>query len=526
LAEKLQVATGIECRELTVRYGSVTALANVSLALDAARIHAVVGQNGAGKTTFARVLAGIVQPSEGTVLIGDRRISTGDVNSARQAGVELVHQSFALPPSFTVAEAMEFGSERPGRWPFTRKALRARWEPHLHSLGVGVAPDAVIRDLPIETQQAVEIARALVSRAGVLILDEPTAVLAPGNIQALFARLRALRETGVTIILILHKIREVMAIAETVSVLRGGRLVEGPTPVANTSPQMLADAIVGTSAVQVGRLQADDVAALTGSGSGSPGRTASRERPGQPLLTLARVSTLADDEGLGLSTVDLEVGTGEIVGVAGVEGNGQKTLVRTLAGLAAVREGHILLADGDFTQASLLQRRAAGLRIIPFERNLEGLSLQSPLWENWSALRLLLNGFAFIDPAPLRRACDIALRRWDVRFATTRQKAGALSGGNAQKVILAREIDEDARVVIAAQPTRGLDIGASAFVWTSLRAIRDRGHGVLLISSDLDELFDICDRIVVMVSGRIAAEFRPPYSLSDVGSAMTGVGTP
>jgi ABC-type uncharacterized transport system ATPase subunit len=210
------------------------------------------------------------------------------------------------------------------------------------------------------------------------------------------------------------------------------------------------------------------------------------------------------------------------VGIAGVEGNGQRTLVNALAGLAPLTGGTFTLAGQDVTRAILRDRRARGLRIIPFERNVEGLSLRSSLWQNWSA-RLLVAGklLRVIDPKRLRAASRTALDRWSVRFDTVDQPASALSGGNAQKVILAREIDDDATLIVAAQPTRGLDIAAMAFVWRALREARDRGCGVIVISSDLDELFDISDRVIVMVSGRIAGEFAPPYELGVVGAAMT-----
>lgn len=209
--------------------------------------------------------------------------------------------------------------------------------------------------------------------------------------------------------------------------------------------------------------------------------------------------------------------------MAGVEGNGQRTLVRALTGLAGLESGRIRLGGQDLVGLSTGERRARGLRVIPFERNSEGLSLSSSLWENWSARQLLRGSpLRLISPARLRSECDRALKRWDVRYSTTLQPAGSLSGGNAQKLILAREVDEDARLIIAAQPTRGLDVGATAFVWKSLRDATARGCGVLLISSDLDELFDISDRLVVMLSGRIVAEFRPPFRLGEVGIAMTG----
>ncbi len=515
----------IEVRDVSVEYGDVKALVDVSVGFAPRRIHAVVGQNGAGKTTFARVAAGIVQPVRGALAIGGREIPVGKVGAARAAGIEIVHQSFALPPSFTVAEAMEFGAEG-GRGVFTRGELERRWTRHLESLGVTVSPRERIRDLPVETQQAVEIARALVTDAKVLILDEPTAVLSPSGVDKLFERLKVMQANGVTILLILHKIREVLSIAETVTVLRGGRLIEGPIETSATDPHHLASAIIGSSLEET--LSAPDVDALVGAAeedAAGAAPTAQAAIAGAPILAMRGVSTRSDPEGPALEDITLHIGRGEIVGIAGVEGNGQRTLVRALSHLADLTAGDIVLDGTEVTRRPLSERRAAGLRIIPFERNTEGLSLSSPLWENWSARQLLLGGvLRLINPAQLRKACDAALKSWDVRFSTPNQPAGSLSGGNAQKVILAREIDDSATLIIAAQPTRGLDVGATAFVWKALREAKARGCGILLISSDLDELFDISDRVVVMLSGRISGEFAPPYHLGEVGAAMTGAG--
>ncbi len=513
-------ATALACRDVSVNYGPVAALADVSVGFAEGMIHAVVGQNGAGKTTFARVAAGIVRPGKGTVAIGGNEVPVGNVGRARAAGIEIVHQSFALPPSFTVAEAMEFGAEG-GRTIYTRRELDRRWTRHLDALGVRVKPRERIRDLPVETQQAVEIARALVTDARVLILDEPTAVLSPSGIDNLFARLKVMQASGVTIILILHKIREVLAIADTVTVLRGGRLVEGPTPTVETDAGTLAASIIGTTD---DTLSETDREALVGAaGEDEAVAVEASAGAGPAILDMRGLSTRADPEGPALHDVALTVGRGEIVGIAGVEGNGQRTLVRALSHLADITAGTVELSGVEVTHQPLSDRRANGLRVIPFERNSEGLSLSSALWENWAARALLRDGvLRLISPAKLRKACSAALKVWDVRFSSPNQPAGSLSGGNAQKLILAREVDEDATLIIAAQPTRGLDVGATAFVWRSLREARARGCGILLISSDLDELFDISDRIVVMLSGRINGEFARPYHLGEIGAAMTG----
>ncbi len=515
----------LRCRDIHVAYGDVIALTEIGIEFEQGMIHAVVGQNGAGKTTFARVAAGLVRPDAGTLSINGRELRFGRVASARDAGVELVHQNFALPPSFTVAEALEFGGDR-GIGFFSRRQLYRRWSAHLDALELNVDPRSRIRDLPVETQQGVELARALVRDARVLILDEPTAVLSPPGIEALFKRIRKLKQRSVTVILILHKIREVFAVADTITILRGGKLIAGPIPSDQTDAAKIADLIIGSAAREMSR---DDMDALVGSVGGAG--AAQRGDPGgkktssrKAILHMFEVNTQGDSEGPPLDQVSLDVKAGEIVGIAGVEGNGQRTLLRAIANLAEVTAGNITLDGEALDQASLVKRRAMGLRIIPFERNTEGLSLTSQLWENWSARELMQRPLlSLINPARLREQCAKNLKSWGVHYASTTQNAGSLSGGNAQKVILAREIGSDARLIIAAQPTRGLDIGATSFVWSALREARARGCAVLMISSDLDELFDVCDRVLVMLSGRVVSEFLPPYDIGYVGRAMTGV---
>ena len=512
----------ISCRNVGVEFGEVTALADVSIQFPAGRIHVVVGQNGAGKTTFARVVAGIVKPGSGTVAINGAQLEPGNVMSARSAGIELVHQGFALPPSFTVAEALEFGRGG-GLGLFGRGALNRHCQERLDALGLEVDPRRRIGDLPIEQQQGVEIARALSSDAKILILDEPTAVLPPPGIERLFDRIRKLKQAGVTIILILHKSREVWSIADTISVLRDGRLVAGPLESSETDPERVGAMIMGVELQQSGpgNIAASPAAGRTGTGGNSSAATGSRGAG--PVLMLDGVSTGESSGEHRLAGMSFAVNAGEIVGVAGVEGNGQGTLVRVLAGFSQAIEGNIEISGHPALRLGLAERRSLGMRIIPFDRSSEGLSVTSELWENWAAGGLAAKPMlSLINPSRLREHCRSSLAQWGVRFSSTSQQAGSLSGGNSQKLILARELDEAATAVVAAQPTRGLDIGATSFVWSTLRQVAQRGCGVLLISSDLDELFGVSKRILVVLSGRIVCELQPPYDLATAGRTMIG----
>lgn len=513
--------SAVTCDNITVKFGDFVAIDRVSVAFEPGRIHALVGQNGAGKTTLARVVAGIVAPAAGQVLVAGAGVS-GGVLEARARGVEMVHQSFALPPSMTVAEALEYGSTRRVGRIFSRRSLNARWQEYLDRTGVTVSAGAPLRDLPIETLQAVEIARALAGDAKVLILDEPTAVLPPNAVGRLFDNIRRLRDSGVTVIVVLHKVREVLEIAETVTVLRRGELILDTVPSGSLTPRGFADAIIGSE-----NSTEDDAAVLGLAEAMPPVAVAGTPAPSQRGPVLARLDAVTSPDssgGAGLRTASLDLHAGEMVGVAGVEGNGQVALVEVLAGLSPASRGVVEISGEDMTHRGLLERRARGLRIIPFDRNTQGLSSASPLWQNW-ATPLMVGSRrrrGMVRAAQLRREATAALEAWDVRFTSVNQPAASLSGGNAQKVILARELDDGASVIVAAQPTRGLDLGAVEFVWRALRKSRGSGASVLLISSDLDELAEVCDRIVVVLGGAVVLDVAAPFDIGRIGAAMTG----
>jgi simple sugar transport system ATP-binding protein len=498
---------------VSVSFGDFRALTDVSLSFQSGVLHVLVGQNGAGKTTLARVLTGLIQPDSGDVMVAGRQIPTGDVSAARAAGVEMVHQSFTLPPSFTVAEALELFSQRSRRNPvYSTRRLNGEWRDELAESGVDVRPSARIRELPIEAVQAVEITRALASNAAVLILDEPTAVLPPPAIDRLFARLRGLRDRGVTVILVLHKLREVSAIAETVTVLRDGVVVLPPSSAADHSAGELSDLIVGSGRVRAGAPMEVVAAAVH------------EEAGPRELLVLDEVSTEPAGTEPALEDVSLTLRRREIVGVAGVEGNGQRALVRVITGLTPVKGGRLRFAGEEMTGRSAGDRRAIGVRVVPFDRNLQGVSQSSPLWENVAILPVVSGGRGarLLRVGRLRADASRALDQWRVQYRSIDQRAGELSGGNVQRLILARELSDGVRVLVAAQPTRGLDVAATDFVRITLRELRDADGAVLLISSDLDELFELSDRLIVVLGGRIVAEFRPPYDVRAVGDAMVG----
>lgn len=504
----------LACEDVCVSFGDVRALADVSVGFAPGRIHALVGQNGAGKTTLARVFGGLIKPDAGRLWASGERLDPGDVTLTRQRGLDMVHQSFTLPPSFTVAEALELFSKNVHEFPvYTRRELNRKWQRKLAEAGISLAPTDRIRDLPVESLQAIEITRALLGRARTLILDEPTAVLAPQAAEGLFERLASLRDQGVTIILVLHKLREVDAIAETVTVLRDGRVVLPTVEIGETTHAMLSDLIVG------------EVSARATLAMPPPVEVERSEREDW-VLRLQRVVIHTSRTTTGLSSTTLNIASGEIVGLAGVEGNGQRPLVDVITGLESPDEGKIFLGEYDVTAASPAARRSLGLRAVPFDRNTEGVSLSSTLWENTSSLGVvtgaLTGRFSLISPRQLRKHARAALEHWTVRYGSLEQLAGELSGGNMQRLILSRELSPGVTVLIAAQPTRGLDIAATGFVRSTLKELRSAGVGVLLISSDLDELFELSQRIAVISSGAIVAEFTPPYDIQSVGDAMIG----
>ena len=479
----------LEMRGVTKQFpGGVLANDAVNLTVERGEIHALVGENGAGKSTLMNMLYGMFKPDSGDILLKGERLSLASPQAAIQHGIGMVHQHFQLVPSFTVAENVVLGAE-PRRRALVDEAIsRQRVEALSAQFGLKVNPSALVQDLSVGEQQRVEILKLLYRNAELLILDEPSAVLTPQEVDDLFAVLQSLIAQGRTAIFITHKLYEVMSLCQRATVLRRGRVV-GEVEIAQSSPAELARLMVG-----------HDVE--------TPVRPPARAIG--PVRLAMRAVSAKDDRGLmALTQVSLDVRAGEILGIAGVEGNGQHELAEVLIGRRAILNGDIVLNDRDVSQQPVRARRRAGLAIIPEDRNREGLSKTLTLWENIGANDYFAPPNAragWMHIGTVRARAHDYLTRFDIRAPNENVELKTLSGGNAQKVVIARELGAQPKVLIAAQPTRGLDIGATRFVHEQLLALREAGVAVLLISADLDELLALSDRIAVLYGGRIVAQ--------------------
>ncbi len=476
-------------REITKQFpGGVLANDAVTLKVEQGEIHALVGENGAGKSTLMSILYGMFKPDSGEILLRGERLTLASPQAAIRHGIGMVHQHFQLVPSFTVAENVVLGSEPRRRGLVNEAELRERVEALSAEFGLKVNPAALVQDLSVGEQQRVEILKLLYRNAELLILDEPSAVLTPQEVDDLFAVLQSLIAQGRTAIFITHKLYEVMNLCQRATVLRRGRVV-GEVEIARSSPAELARLMVGHEI-----------------------KTAQRPPPREagPVRLALRALSAEDDRGLmALTQISLEVREGEILGIAGVEGNGQHELAEVLIGRRTATKGDIILNDRDITEKTVRDRRRSGLSIIPEDRNREGLSKTLTLWENISANDYFAPpnaraGWMYIGRA--RARAQEYLARFDIRAPNEMVTLKTLSGGNAQKIVIARELGARPQVLVAAQPTRGLDIGATRFVHDQLLALREAGVAVLLISADLDELLTLSDRIAVLYAGRIVAQ--------------------
>ncbi|MDQ5845620.1 MAG: ABC transporter ATP-binding protein [Acidobacteriota bacterium] len=497
----------LELRNITKRFGDVLANDHVNIVVKPGTIHAIVGENGAGKSTAMRIAYGFYKADEGEILVDGQVRQIESPHDAIALGIGMVHQHFMLVDTMTVAENIVLGAE-PGSaitLDFAKASLDIRKLSEEFKLAVN--PNAVIEHLSVGQQQRVELLKALYRHARLLILDEPTAVLAPQEVEEFFSILRRMREQGKTVVIITHKLAEVLAISDEVTVMRDGRVV-GSLQTKDTNAAELARLMVGREVL----LRVEKPPAKIGSAK----------------LTVQNLS-IAKKEGKAVDSVSFEVRQGEILGIAGVEGNGQTELIEALAGLINPSQltGDIRFEDRNITKEGARLRRELGIAHIPEDRHRRGLLLEFDLAEN-SILgvhyRPPIVSYAgvFLDNEAIRRRANEIIQGFDVRPANPDLPARALSGGNQQKLIIGREVKIDPKVLLVSQPTRGVDIGAIEFIHRKLVAMRDAGCAVLLVSAELEEVTSLSDRLLVIHNGRIVGELDPKVAtIEEIGLLMT-----
>jgi simple sugar transport system ATP-binding protein len=492
---------------ITKRYPGVVANSDINLTVRRSTVHALVGENGAGKSTLMKTLYGMHQPDEGTIEIDGVPKVFHSPADAIAAGIGMVHQHFMLADNLTVWENIVLGAEPVNGIRLDAAGAEAQIADLGRRYGLAVDPAALVETLGVGARQRVEILKVLYRGAKILILDEPTAVLVPQEVDELFGNLRELKSEGLTIIFISHKLDEVRAISDEITVIRRGTTVGTAEPRKVTNRE-LAEMMVG-SALPVPELRDSTVTDVE-------------------VLTLEHVTVAGVGDRDLLHDVTLTIHAGEVLGIAGVEGNGQAELVDAVMGILPLTAGTITLAGADITHASTLARREAGVGFIPEDRQRQGLLLEAPLWENrilGHQTRAPSARGAFLDRAGARADTRRIVESYDVRTPGIDVVAAALSGGNQQKLIVGREMSGNPVLLIAAHPTRGVDVGAQAAIWEQLREARATGLAVLLISADLEELIGMSDTLTVILRGRLVGEYDPrsvtPQSL---GGAMTGAG--
>jgi simple sugar transport system ATP-binding protein len=483
---KVDAPIVLEAKGVTKRFPGVLANDRIDLKLRQGEILALLGENGAGKSTLMNILYGLYHPDEGEIWIKGEHLQLGSPRDAIARGVGMVHQHFQLVPVMTVAENVMLGAEvtRAGGRLDRREAAR-RVRALSDKYGLRVDPSAVVEDLPVGTLQRVEIIKALYRHADILILDEPTAVLTPQEANDLFRIMHDLTEQGVSIIFITHKLKEVLAVADRIGVLRGGRMVGTTTP-AEATEASLAEMMVGRKVI----LQVEKSAA----------------HPGRPVLQVENLTVRDERNHVMVADVSLEVRAGEILGIAGVQGNGQRELVEALTGLRPIESGRILVEGQEYTSASPRQITEMGVAHIPEDREKHGLVMAYSIADNMVLNQYYQSPYAsgpVLDQDKIEDHGRLLVKEYDVRTPSIFTLARNLSGGNKQKVIVAREFSRPVKLLIANQPTRGIDVGSIEFVHKQIVAQRDRGVAVLLVSAELDEVLSVSDRVAVMFDGRI-----------------------
>ncbi len=507
-------APALQATGVTKRFPGVLANDKVDLVLNRGEILGLLGENGAGKTTLMNILYGLYQPDEGTILLNGRPTQITSPHDAIAQGIGMVHQHFMLVPPLTVTENIILGQEslQPatrflGRLSaLDRRSAARRIRDLSHQYGLDVDPDARVKDLPVGAQQRVEIVKALYRKAEILILDEPTAVLTPQEADELFVIMKELVRQGKSIIFITHKLREMFAVTDRISVMRGGKMIGTTTPKEATS-EMLAEMMVGRQVI----LQIDKEQA----------------RPGAVVLTVDGLRVHDDRRALVVDGVSFEVRAGEILGIAGVQGNGQREVVEAITGLRPVADGRVTLVGHDITHAKPREITELGTGHVPEDRHKHGLVLSFSVRDNLVLCTYYESPFARgaeIDEKAMEQEAQKLVHEFDIRTPSTSTSVGSLSGGNQQKVIVARELDRPVKLLIVNQPTRGLDVGSIEFIHHRIIEARDRHTAVLLVSAELDEIMSLSDRIAVMYKGRILDTLDAQAATREqLGLLMAGV---
>ncbi len=496
----------MELRGITKRFPGVVANHDIDITVRRGTVHALVGENGAGKSTLMKILYGMQKPDEGTITVDSEQVSFGSPADAIARGIGMVHQHFMLADNLSVLENVVLGAERlHGIGAGARRRILELSDAY----GLNVRPDVLVEEIGVADRQRVEILKVLYRGARTLILDEPTAVLVPQEVDALFGNLRGLTDEGLTVLFISHKLGEVLTVADAITVIRRGTTVASVLP-AETTPKRLAELMVGTElpTPETRESTVTDQPVLTVSGL----RLSGEDADGQTRTLL--------------SDIDFTIHRGEVLGIAGVEGNGQAELVEAVMGIREPDAGRIALDGADISRASTRRRREQGIGYIPEDRHRHGLLLQAPLWENRMLGHVTQRPNSrgpWLTAADARADTERIVAEYDVRTPGIEVTAASLSGGNQQKLIVGREMSHQPKVLIAAHPTRGVDVGAQADIWDRIRQARHDGLAVLLISADLDELIGLSDSLRVMYRGRLVADADPAtITPEELGTAMTG----
>jgi general nucleoside transport system ATP-binding protein len=495
----------LELKNITKKFGSVTANDSVNIKVENGTIHAIVGENGAGKSTIMRIAYGFYTADSGEIIVDNKQVSIKTPQDAIKLGIGMVHQHFMLVDTMTVAENIVLGAETGNAVNLDLDKANEDILRLSNELKLGVNPKAKIEDLSVGQQQRVELLKALYRNAKLLILDEPTAVLTPQEVEEFFAILRQMRANGKTVVIITHKLEEVLAISDDITVMRDGKSV-GYLKTKDTNAKELARLIVGRDVLL--RVEKTDA------------------NPNENVLEVTNL-TLKGNHGVAVDDISFVVRAGEIVGIAGVEGNGQTELIEALAGLTPTAKGSIGFCGKEITRSSARKRKELGIAHIPEDRHKRGLLLNSDLAEN-SILGVhyrqpVASGVGFLNNTFIEKRVAEIIEKFDVRPPKPELSAKSLSGGNQQKLIIGREFDLNPKLLLVSQPTRGVDIGAIEFIHRKLIGLRDSGSAVLLVSAELEEVTALADRLLIIRKGKIVGEVNPKTTTNEeIGLMMIG----